>query len=49
MKQKQMNKMSFKGREIDTILEILWKIKDDDKFYFFAYGRDALKLLSEKT
>ena len=44
-----MNKMNFKGKEIETILDILWAIKNDDKHYFYSYGRDCLKSLVKES
>jgi hypothetical protein len=49
MRQKPMNKMNFKGKEIETILDILWAIKNDDKHYFYSYGRDCLKSLVKES
>jgi hypothetical protein len=28
---------------IDIILETLWAIKEDDKFYFMAYGKEMIE------
>lgn len=44
---------TFKGnkeKQIDTMLKILYAIKDDDRFYFFEYGRDIIsRYLSDHT
>ena len=32
-----------KKLDIDTILKILWNIRDNDKFYFLEYGKDIIK------
>lgn len=29
--------------EIDIILETLWAIKEDDKFYFLSYGKEMIE------
>ena len=29
--------------EINIILETLWAIKEDDKFYFMAYGKEMIE------
>jgi len=36
--------------EIDIILETLWAIKDNDKFYFMAYGKELIEnYITNKT
>lgn len=29
-------------KQVDTILRILWAIRNDDNYYFFEYGKDIL-------
>lgn len=29
--------------EINIILETLWAIREDDKFYFIAYGKEMIE------
>lgn len=29
-------------KQVDTILRILWAIRNDDSYYFFEYGKDIL-------
>lgn len=29
--------------EINIILETLWAIREDDKFYFMAYGKELIE------
>lgn len=29
--------------EIDIILETLWAIREDDKFYFMSYGKELIE------
>jgi len=29
--------------EINIILETLWAIREDDKFYFMAYGKEMIE------
>ena len=36
-------------KQIDTVLKILYALKDDGKFYFFTYGRDHLKTLIKEA
>lgn len=31
-----------RNKQVDTILRILWAIRNDDSFYFFEYGKDIL-------
>lgn len=31
-----------RDKQVDTILRILWAIRNDDSFYFFEYGKDIL-------
>ena len=39
-----------KEKEIKTILEVLWNIKDNDKFYFEAYGTEMIEnILNSKN
>ena len=35
-------------KDVKEILEKLYAIKDDDKFYFMSYGEDMLKALQPK-
>ena len=36
--------------EINIILETLWAIKEDDKFYFMAYGKEMIEnYITNKT
>lgn len=36
--------------EIDIILETLWAIKDNDKFYFITYGKEMIEnYITNKT
>ena len=36
--------------EINIILETLWAIKEDDKFYFMAYGKELIEnYITNKT
>lgn len=32
-------------KQIQITLDILWAIKDEDKFYFMEYGKDHLRSL----
>ena len=36
-------------KEIEKALELLWSIKDGDKFYFMEYGADYLKTLIKEA
>ena len=29
--------------KIETILNILWSMKDEDRFYFMTYGKDLIQ------
>ena len=40
--------MGHKKPEIDTILDCLWAIKDNDQFYFNTYGKDMIEGYIEK-
>lgn len=31
-----------KEKQLETILKILWVIRNDSEFYFFAYGKDII-------
>ena len=36
--------------EINIILETLWAIRDNDKFYFMAYGKEMIEnYITNKT
>jgi hypothetical protein len=41
---KAMNNMNFKY-ELKVILKCLWAIRDEDEFYFMAYGEDFINRL----
>ncbi len=45
MKQKAIKDMNFKGKDIDSVLEVLWSIKNEDKFYFKEYGKAYIEEL----
>lgn len=32
-----------KDKQLETILKILWTIRNDSEFYFFAYGKDIIE------
>lgn len=41
MKQKKIEHINH-DINVDIILKCLWAIKDHDKFYFFAYGKEMI-------
>lgn len=41
-KQKKLSDLNFK-LDVNQVLEILWKIRDNDKFYFIAYGKQMIE------
>ena len=41
MKQKKNEHINH-DINVDIILKCLWAIKDNDKFYFFAYGKEMI-------
>jgi len=42
MAQKKLEELNHK-LNIDTVLECLWAIRDKDKFYFMAYGKEMIE------
>ncbi len=38
-----MEETSIDETNIDIILETLWAIRDNDKFYFIAYGKELIE------
>ena len=38
-----MEETSIDETNIDIILETLWAIREDDKFYFMAYGKEMIE------
>ena len=36
------------SKDIDIILEVLWNIRDEDKFYFLEYGSDLIQQYGNK-
>jgi hypothetical protein len=41
LNQKPIENLRYK-LNVKQLLEILWKIKDGDKFYFMSYGEDMM-------
>ena len=38
-----MQQRTIDETNIDIILETLWAIRDNDKFYFIAYGKEMIE------
>lgn len=38
-----MEETSIDETNINIILETLWSIRDNDKFYFMAYGKEMIE------
>ena len=45
-----MEETSIDEINIEIILETLWAIREDDKFYFMAYGKEVIEnYITNKT